>query len=449
MDTNELPPWQRGTVATPKQAIRKEAKQVRARQPQSVPTNHRISAGKRFGLLLALIVMIPATFLGVYGINKIDASKSAPPAPAVAAVSSRVPDNAACDGFTVKLDSHPGGNFSPVPLTANSPDKAKQELLDQNKYEPTSLYGYYVLSPIYGKYPEVKSERDLVDKWESGACYSDVGKKLYNDWAWYWKQAVLTPRDHMPDSGVITGATQDGQVFQQTGKINDSTGYDVSYPGFGDQFNHFARNECTQPGKAGVSTIPGVQQSPPGAPPLVVVPPVETPPVIVNQCPPDATMPWPQCYPPVINVCPPDAPLPWPQCYPVITTTTTPPPVILCPDGSPIPDNGICEKRPTTAPGNGGPGTGGTTKWGGGGAPPVTESASAPAVTPSATVAPTSKPVPTATQTPSAPPMTVTSVAPTTEKTSAAPSSQAPKASEIPTLPTNGPSCGDPRFCVN
>ncbi|MFZ2545167.1 MAG: hypothetical protein WAW80_04275 [Candidatus Saccharimonadales bacterium] len=234
---------------------------------------------------------------------------------------SQVPNNAECGGFTVKLLEHPGGNFSPKPLTANSPDTAKKEILDQNKYEPSSLYGYYLVSPIYGKYPEVKSERDLVKDWTIGSCYSDVGKKVYEDWAWAWQHAVLTPVDHMPTAGTVMGATQTGQVFQQSGRINDSYGYEVKYPGYGDQYNHGARGLCTQPYKGGVSNIPGALPPPPNAPPLTYVTDVSPPPVVV---PPPGGCEGPGCFP--VEQCPPSAPLPYPDCFPVTPPPPPPPP---------------------------------------------------------------------------------------------------------------------------
>ena len=126
------------------------------------------------------------------------------------------------------------------------------------------------------------------------------------------------------------------------------------------------------------------------------------------------------------NGCPPPPPPP-PVCTTCDCLHNCPPPPPTCPDGSPLPPNGLCEKEPTTAPGNGGPGTGGSTEYGGGGRPDTPKPETTWTPRPD-TYTPPSSPVET-----TAPPAPQTTVTPTpsSAQPTVAPSSQPEATQEI------------------
>ena len=104
-----------------------------------------------------------------------------------------------------------------------------------------------------------------------------------------------------------------------------------------------------------------------------------------------------------------------------------PPPVETCPNGQPIPPNGLCEKEPTTAPGNGGPGDGGSGMYGGGPRPTTPKPETTWTPRPDTYTPP---PSPVETTAPPAPQVTVTSTPPSAQPT-VAPSSQPEVTQEI------------------
>lgn len=415
MKEGQLPPWHPDAKGTGSKPVTKVTRhQSETQSPDEVVT--RMSAGKRFTLWMALIVMIPAMVLGLYGLSKIDASKSAPPATIAGATMSASATDCP-DSKPVVLSAHPE-----MKARANGITAGNKEILDVVNTDPQWMT--YALTEKFPKeFPDKTDWHDFVTS--DNKCFNQKGllaqAKLLG--ALTSNDTKVEENVAIPTNLVNTGIGNSGAPVTNPSAGLPSGRVGTKYT-FADGTEMYVDHYCGNiPKKSvpGYTVVPNGIPNPPGQT-VYSPPPVTVPPTYIPSC---EEVNGPQ--PPICGWTPP--------CEVTGTCPTTTPPT-------------LASKEPTRAPGNGGSGTGGTVKYGGGGAPPVDGPASAPAVTPSATVAPTSKPVPTATQT-QAPAMTVTSVAPTSEKPSAAPSSQAPKASEIPTLPTNGATCGDKRFCVN
>lgn len=191
-----------------------------------------------------------------------------------AVVTTTAPNPASCGGFVVKLDPNKDGNLISGGLS-DEPVKARQEVLDKAKQDPRILLVYFNASPLATR-EVVKSEAEIAPL-KDGQCYTDNGKRLYNDWAKVWTGAMITATEIPAVTGINTGATPGGAAFQQEGILPGGKGYRIQYPGQ-EHANHDVAEACANPTRRHGGKFPGIGEKPPGAPNIVTTtkPPVTT-----------------------------------------------------------------------------------------------------------------------------------------------------------------------------
>jgi len=195
-----------------------------------------------------------------------------PPSPSASSSAST-----AASEFVIKLPKRDGNR-----LNANGVDPSKRgkaeafrdQIADQAKHDPLTLYAYYMASPL-GKAAPLKNEAVLAKdgKIIDGNVYSPKGEQVYRDWLAMWDSPLtkISPAKEIKWQGANTGVN--GVSVTQSDGVGgkDKSGYDIQYVNAQGEVvgEHSALDRCTQPTLPPQAQPfkPGKTDNPPKTPP--------------------------------------------------------------------------------------------------------------------------------------------------------------------------------------
>jgi hypothetical protein len=306
----------------------------------SNPSTPRQKGIARTLAILGLLVTIPLGALWAWAYSNEEQPASAQttlPSLAPTTSSTTMAPRTDCkDGHVVKMpDRGPTYrlNNGGVPDEyRNNVEGFRQFIRNQASGDPITLYIYYEQSSLQKVDPLV-GPAELVENSTiaDGNCYSDKGVRVFNEWAAHWKTAQLEPKAQITHTGGNTGVNGTTPTYSRGVSGSDQSGYDVTYRDANGNVTarHSVLNRCTQPTTPGP---PSKQEGPTDnkPPPPGATTSTTRPGVTPTTQPPGSTTTTTRPGGTTTTTAPPGS-----------TTTTTVP---TCPNGTPIPPNGLCPK---------------------------------------------------------------------------------------------------------
>jgi hypothetical protein len=234
---------------------------------------------------------------------------------------------------------------------ANDPGNAeafRDQIAEQAKRDPLTLFLYYQASPLGEKKPLTNEAALAKDgSIENGNIYSEQGVQAYKDWLPLWEITDITATSVIKFQAFNT-SVNDASAVQSPGVGgDDKSGYDITYRDAEGKVvaEHSALNRCTQPTMG--EEIPNMPHGTPDFPPTPPeTPETPTPPTTDNPCPPGNENP----------LCAPKSgdkeDYEYPAGKPPVASPTTPAEITPPPVVSEQPGGGGVVDTPTNPPGS-------------------------------------------------------------------------------------------------